>query len=80
MQNNKLKLQIPVEKRSLLNKKFGKSGIISQSTQIITQVTLEILCMDDEVTFSLDVFPNELPDFLIMKNVYEDSLLNLEIL
>ena len=35
---------------------------------------------DDDLTFEIDLFPNDLPDFLVLKNQYEQSLNKFEIL
>jgi hypothetical protein len=59
-----------------LIKKYGKSSNeVAQVPQVITGLELEIVGGSSQAskTFHLEMFPHELPEFLVLKNVYENS-------
>ena len=61
--------RFPSNNALYLLKKFGRTMDVPQNPSIITKLTLQIVDSDD--TFELEYFPNPLPEFLVLKNIYE---------
>ena len=61
-----------------LIKKYGKTNPdLTQVPQVISRIELEILGSSPSKIFFIDYFPNELPEFLVLKNTYDTSYIKL---
>lgn len=70
----KIRYSFPSQNTLYLCKRFGKSSNIVQTPQVILNLELMIEDGEGKKTFELEYFPNELPQFLILKNLYENAL------
>ena len=68
----------PSERSLNLMAQFGDSTGVTQIPQVVQRLTLSVMkhnqnSSDKDISFTVDLFPNALPDFLVHQAIFEEK-------